>query len=489
MNGVERQYQPGNVFDALEKQRQELEMARRAEVRADEVSEVSDDLGEMRSGRFLALTSGSDPTDGDANGVFMSSSPIEFPEGTVNVGGVKDGRLQFGISALDGSAMFAGGKGTLNYDGLNLNGIRYGMKMRATSNMKERIGSIEMGTKENGNPILQINYYGAPSGELVVNGDAETGDTSGWSAGANTQVTSDPNEIISGNYSFKLLLTNNSYASLETPSNARIQVSDTKKYLLRFKAIGRLDSDDQDAGDGRILRVFLIWRDSLGNGVSGGPEYRAIDYTFYEPLDLSEYEILVFPPLSATQLSMSFLYGSALGIQPGYMILDDISLQEVETGTRLTIDDDGFHVATGQWKKQGPTQNRGTSSSFSVQIARIHVRQTIKLHAVEVDIRNLSTYTLSYLRGPNITQKWADLAPGALLGAGSKSVITLSKPLILTPGIHYLALSASSATTWWDYNAATYQVDDLFFDGVYYNTTLNSFSPPWRLVYTPVLWG
>ena len=86
----------------------------------DTLSDLSDDLGDVRAGRFLALITGVEPTDADANGSFVSADGETFPEGKVHFGGVNNGDLQFGLSAMDGSALFGAGNVKLDKLGTHL---------------------------------------------------------------------------------------------------------------------------------------------------------------------------------------------------------------------------------------------------------------------------------------------------------------------------------------------------------------------------------
>ena len=140
----------------------------------------TDDLGDMRAGRFLALSNGSEPTDGDASGVFMSSAPIDFPEGAVNVGGVENGKLQFGISALDGSAMFGGGACRLTENGLGMTGLKKFITQDASGEAETRRGEIGMEQLDDEIEPSWILRYSDNAGVVgPVNGDFEL-DLAGW---------------------------------------------------------------------------------------------------------------------------------------------------------------------------------------------------------------------------------------------------------------------------------------------------------------------
>ena len=85
-----------------------------------QLSEINDDMGEIRAGKILALSAGKYPTDADATGAFMSAAGETFPEGTFNIGGVNNGELQFGLSSADGKAYAGAGAVVLDKDGIKL---------------------------------------------------------------------------------------------------------------------------------------------------------------------------------------------------------------------------------------------------------------------------------------------------------------------------------------------------------------------------------
>ena len=85
-----------------------------------QLSEINDDMGEIRAGKILALSARKYPTDADATGAFMSAAGETFPEGTFNIGGVNNGELQFGLSSADGKAYAGAGVVVLDKDGIKL---------------------------------------------------------------------------------------------------------------------------------------------------------------------------------------------------------------------------------------------------------------------------------------------------------------------------------------------------------------------------------
>jgi hypothetical protein len=142
VNGLERKLNPRNILDRTRRQRRDLEIVKRREIIASSLEEISNDLGDQIAGRFLALISGTEPTDADASGAFMSALGEEFPEGKAHIGGVNNGELQFGLSAEDGSGMFGAGKVKLTALGVLLQAM-------------EATGPMSLGQSELNPQIIQ----------------------------------------------------------------------------------------------------------------------------------------------------------------------------------------------------------------------------------------------------------------------------------------------------------------------------------------------
>jgi hypothetical protein len=214
----------------IQKLEQRIQILEQRNVNVNALDELgTDDMGDMRAGRFLALLSGSNPTDPDANGSFMSAAGETFGSWLIKVGEVLNGQLQAGFGG--GAMIWANGDGVADATGLNLNGIRYALRHYATdaNGANARYGSYEM-LFENGKtvPGLALTYMdGTINTELVPNGSFETGDFTGWQVNGSPSIAS-PGYFsnyccsISGN-------TNNFITSL-----ASINVSGGLNYIVSF---------------------------------------------------------------------------------------------------------------------------------------------------------------------------------------------------------------------------------------------------------------
>lgn len=87
------------------------------------VSQISNDLGDMIAGRFIAPAStatSTEPTNAGFTGAFMSGDGETFDGELWHVGGVSAGALQFGLSAEDGKAYAGAGAVVIDGDGVTI---------------------------------------------------------------------------------------------------------------------------------------------------------------------------------------------------------------------------------------------------------------------------------------------------------------------------------------------------------------------------------
>ena len=157
----------------------------------------------IRAPKILCLSSGNEPTDTDASGVFMSAAGETFGSDTYNIGGVDNGGLQFGIRSTDGVGVFSGGDAEIGADGIVIDKMGYLMSHTATDGTTERTGSMGMWAEPGGTAPQYGIAFNAPGGsELITNGDAETGDLTGWTGTAN--VSANSTTKYAGAYSFRM---------------------------------------------------------------------------------------------------------------------------------------------------------------------------------------------------------------------------------------------------------------------------------------------
>jgi hypothetical protein len=209
---------------------------------------------------IYALSSGSNPTDSDANGVFLNAFGETFDGSTLyQLGGVNNGGLMFGLRSTDGSALFMGGQGIIDNTGINTRGIGYGLRQYAedpTDSTTKRYFRLEMLLPDGRTqPAGSLTFMSGDETNLITNGDAETGDLSNWTQ-SGTLWSADSSEYHGGAYSFKF---DNNLSTAETLTSDRYAASASKIYSISAWMKDYYDSVD----------VSLRWN---GGGVNPDPK-------------------------------------------------------------------------------------------------------------------------------------------------------------------------------------------------------------------------
>lgn len=200
----------GNFISKINKLSRQLNAISRRETRTTELSDITNDLGDIRMGRFIALSTGDEPTDANAAGVVMDAAGQSFGGEVYNLYGVNAGQLQFGIKASDGQAVFLGGNAAINADGIDVtDSLKWIIRQTATNSTYTRVAKIGMAIPSGEDtPALELSLSSPAGSELVSNGDFETGDFTNWTK---TTETNGAWEITADAY-------DGSYAALWNPA-------------------------------------------------------------------------------------------------------------------------------------------------------------------------------------------------------------------------------------------------------------------------------
>jgi len=246
MSDLDNTKYEGNYKDAITGIIRRLDALERRGVNVNSLDEFTDDIGDQRAGRFLAMLSGTEPTDPDASGCFMSAGGEEFGGELYNIGGVENGALQFGMRNSDGAGVFAGGDAVIGSEGINIDQMGYLIQHTATDGTTERTGALGMwATPGSTEPCYGI-AYNAPADETDIldgtNAGFETGDFTGWTKTTETvgswEVYSKPVSewnIFEGSYmAFFLRTTTTSSEINGVLTKARDEVTAGTKYKIIF---------------------------------------------------------------------------------------------------------------------------------------------------------------------------------------------------------------------------------------------------------------
>jgi hypothetical protein len=110
------------------------------------------------------------------------------------INGLQTSNLQFRLSAIDGTGIFAGGAGVINSSGIIMNGLFYPVQFNATNAGNIRTGSFGMILPVGSTtPAMQWNFQSPAGANLITNGNATNGNT-GWTdaSGIWSSITTNP---------------------------------------------------------------------------------------------------------------------------------------------------------------------------------------------------------------------------------------------------------------------------------------------------------
>ena len=175
------------------------------DVNVGQLAELTPDMGEIRAGRFVASSTGGDPTDSGFSGTFIDADGLTFASSLYHIGGVNAGTLQWGGNSNDGSFYFSAGSALIDDSGITLSGLGTLITMSATANSVTSTGLIGMEVPSDGaSPVMFLRQQ-TTSTERVVNGGIETGSLGNWTyTSAGTQnISASSAAAKTGTYSIR----------------------------------------------------------------------------------------------------------------------------------------------------------------------------------------------------------------------------------------------------------------------------------------------
>lgn len=303
----------------------------RKSVETGSLDNITNDMGLQIQGEFRSGTG--EPGDG-FTGVRIGWPGFSYIESDWNIVGVNNDLLEFGLSAANGKAYFAGGAGTIDKDGINLEGMRKAIEhhyLRPSTGYNYWARSELFQTQVMPAPDYRIRYTEHGPADYATNGGFETGDFTGHTITVvppDTFVV-DSVDVFDGVYSAHAHLSGSDVDSprvvdIETAVGSIFPATPGNYYSvkLQYKFIC-----DQFADHTLILGIS--WKDGGGSEISldqgwvqNDPSTGVIDWTQVEG-------ILQAPPLTVNAAYVVEFRVDASSY-PGMIFNTDLFLDDID---------------------------------------------------------------------------------------------------------------------------------------------------------------
>jgi hypothetical protein len=376
-----------------------------------------------------------------------------------------DGVPQFWMDADNGAGTFAGGDGVIDDEGIHTNGVRYGILQHA----QDPAGSYPR------EACLEMFYPGSTTypawrlrlanvlntTNLLTNGDFETGDTTGW------EVTDD---LVAGSITATSDGAGGYYGLYEStggsPRLRTVPATITEKlgYYIEVYASANCPATAPS------LSLFVDFYSDAGGTVYAGGQL--VDFRAFETLESGGYGFettkmygYVHAAKNAVTAKLRFYVNYSGG--PYSVIVDNAKLIQRDFSELILNLDAGqrsshlnFRGPTSAEITAGPDYDLTPAGSQASMMQEIGVKEAIRITGFALDIRNTGDYAVYLVAASNYALK--TLWTGTVAAAG-EITMTLTAPLVLTSGVHYLRVERTSgAATWWETNTLYGSVDDDF---------------------------
>lgn len=480
-----------NILDRLTALEREFRRFARTDLRADDLSEITDDLGEVTRGRFRVVDD-----NGNTRMILSGENLLEELGVSAHLVGLDANYVpQFWMDADNGAGTFAGGDGVIDDEGIHTNGVRYGILQHAQDPdaLYPREACLEMFYPSAYTyPAWRLRLSDVlPTTNLLTNGDFSSGDTTGWvvtddAAGTITAVSDG-----AGGYYGAYVSTGGSPRLRTEP----VTVTEKLGYYVEVEVSG----DCPDAAPS--LSLFIDFYSDAGGTVYAGGQL--VDLAAFVSLDGGGYGFAtkkmygyVHAPKNAVTAKLRFYVNYSGGSYS--VIVDNAKLIQRDFAEYILNLDAGqrsshlnFRGPTSAEITAGPDYDTAAATSHSSLIGEVLVNKPMRITGALWDVRNTGDYTL-YLAnagdGLAIRELWS-----GTVGSAGEITMTFTEPLVLTTGVHFLRLYRSGgATTWWTVAAAYGAIGDDF----RVNRISRDMGASWatgsipaKLVYTPGEWS
>jgi hypothetical protein len=458
------------------------------------LSAITADMGNLNVNGLLTMI-------GDDSAITIGSptAPTSSIAGTgiwidkTGIYGLKTGASQFEISAITGGATFAGGNGTIDNGGINLNGLRYALRHLAydPDGNNGRYSSMEM-VYPNGStiPALRISFFDKVSGTSVFpNGDFATGDFTNWT------VTGSLAEVTTINRAhLRLDVASGVLGSVSIVSDKQA-VTEGKSYSITYNG-SFVTSSLQITTFG----AFVNWYSVSNTLISTN--------TLPTPSGWSSVGAQVTAPAGATQAEFKVIvFGRAQIGHNGWgdIEIDDINMLMLGFNKSITLSDTDLIYNNGNTDIKlgvaGPTwgasvtdgqdKTADTAASFNQQCTTIKSGQDLRVTNVLWDLPYTGDYELWLMNTQAVTDTWAKLWSGTVSVVGEINM-ALANPLVIHGGstVFLSVKKLSTAVKFGSKNVSSYKGTDFYLSGHWFDGSANAgYTPGVKLTYQIGTWG
>jgi hypothetical protein len=377
------------------------------------------------------------------------------------------------IDADYGGFTALGGNMVIDATGLNIFGLNLAQYFQASNDGVQRRAFLGMYLPQGATvPVWSILFTGPPGTNLITNGNAETGDETGWTdAQSAWTIEADPYE---GTYAFK-----HNGSAEAFPGYLKQNVGVTAGNILTFAFVQK-----RTAG---ILapKVKLTWKTSAPATISTDTVYGSnsngwttFEQSFIAPATAASVDIELIPgdPLNDEYFDNIELYVQSVSTE---LRLGDGELTAIVDGVTydLLAEPSYFEAST---KTVGPSSNRTTGSAYTYMEQDVFLHRGIMLNQVLWDFSAAGNYTLTI-------RDWEGniLSTVAVngVGAGAVNVVFATNDLILRGGRYKFRMTKSSSAVWKDFNGTSLSYTEFDLNALRYDGTGFSFTAPIRLVF------
>ncbi len=359
----------GNPLQKIAQLEQRMAGAENGEVNAATLSDISEDLGAVRAGMFIA-GDGEFPPDSSNNfsGMVMIGESFEWPASSGNYWnllGFESGVLMVGVSATTGKLLAAGGAVVIDNLGITRTGVKFFDRWDATNAGISRRREIGSFLPTGSTTPAGYDWFGDPTENtnLQTNGDFEAGDLSSFDAADSTTPTwaADDGSPYDGTYAALLTTTDDADGSELHTVNPGFEAGDLSGWTTGGTGAWANSTDTAHSGTKSAKLTVVAQTGTLTTNLGGTPRYSVTAGLYYRAelwmlaggvtLSIKWYtatsggSLISTDSVSLTDASGSWGHRAQTAVAPATALGAEISISIASTTAVMYFDDFSFKAA------------------------------------------------------------------------------------------------------------------------------------------------